>query len=64
MWHAHAKYLIPENLFLTIVGLSCVLDPDYLTFLEQLQKAEPEPVPTPDTFLEEIEAREKMLKGQ
>lgn len=39
-------------------------DTDYLKFLNQLQNAEQEAVPTPDTFLEEIEAREKQHKGK
>jgi regulator of nonsense transcripts 3 len=37
-------------------------DSDYLKFLESLQHAEHEVIPSPETFLEEIEQREKLLK--
>jgi len=40
-----------------------VADVDYLKFLHNLQNAEHEAIPTPDTFLEEIETREKQMKG-
>jgi len=39
------------------------VDDDYVKFLEKLEKTEPEVIPTPEVFLEEIEAREKQMKG-
>ena len=39
------------------------VDPDYLQFLDLLKNSEPETIQLPETFLEEIEAREKELKG-
>jgi len=40
------------------------VDEDYLKFVEKLENVEPEVIPTPETFLEEIEAREKQMKGE
>jgi len=39
------------------------VDDDYLKFVEKLENVEPEVIPTPEVFLEEIEAREKQMKG-
>ena len=35
-----------------------------MKFVEKLENAEPEVIPTPEVFLEEIEAREKQMKGE
>ena len=39
------------------------VDDDYVKFVEKLDNVEPEVIPTPEVFLEEIEAREKQMKG-
>ena len=39
------------------------VDDDYVKFVEKLENAEPEVIPAPEVFLEEIEAREKLAKG-
>ena len=39
------------------------VDDDYVKFVEKLENVEPEVIPTPEVFLEEIEAREKQMKG-
>ena len=38
-------------------------DPDYLKFLENQKKLESDSIPAPEVYLQEIEAREKELKG-
>jgi len=38
-------------------------DSDYLKFVENLQNPDPEPVTSLDNYLEELENREKVLKG-
>jgi len=38
-------------------------DDDYIKFVAKLENVEPMVVPTPESFLEEIEAREKQMKG-
>ena len=40
------------------------IDPDYLKFLESLTQTENESIPAVETFLEEIEVRERELKGE
>jgi len=46
-------------------AMACLsVDDDYVKFVEKLENAEPEVIPTPEVFLEEIEAREKQMKGQ
>ena len=34
-----------------------------MKFVAKLENAEPEVIPTPEMFLEEIETREKLMKG-
>lgn len=45
--------------------MSChlITDPDYLKFLDKLKNADNEAIPPPESLLEEIEAKEKLLKG-
>jgi len=38
-------------------------DDDYVKFVSSLENTEPEVIPTPEVFLEEIEARERLAKG-
>ena len=44
--------------------LSNAADDDYVKFVASLENAEPEVIATPEVFLEEIEARERLAKGQ
>jgi len=46
------------------VKFTVCVDDDYVKFVEKLENVEPEVIPTPEVFLEEIEAREKQMKGQ
>jgi len=48
----------PDN-----ADIACLSDDDYVKFLEKLENTEQEVIPTPEVFLEEIEAREKQMKG-
>ena len=43
---------------------SNVADDDYVKFVVSLENAEPEVIVTPEVFLEEIEARERLAKGR
>jgi len=50
-------------MMMMMMMMMATVDDDYVKFVEKLENAEPEVIPTPEVFLEEIEARERLAKG-